>query len=298
MHKSIRKGAVRFYDFSKIMHETKEYDTDHEIDRAKKTEWLKSETIMKEIYESGMQSYIEKHVPHIQDALESAFRKYIVTCVDERVVCQRGIVNENECILPSPGSLLLLPEDEALEIVHHGQVGGITTHEGCGACAVYAKREALDETNTDLYGIERAKRLRDAVTATGRTFTYRHINADEMRRPKEFHTARVIYYIGEDTLNPSALPEKEFEALSVGFGVSARFFRSQTSKDSLNLCISIALGKHGFGDYFIEEEPLIIVPIAPNEILLDSMKEECEEAIRALDPKDHKRIKIDGFYSV
>ncbi|HCA67017.1 MAG TPA: hypothetical protein DEP11_02050, partial [Candidatus Jacksonbacteria bacterium] len=112
-----------------------------EPNHAKKTEWLHGEAIMKEIYNGGMQAYIEKQVSHIEDALSFDGKKFVVMCVDERLLFgQEGLFNENECPVQTPGSFILCSKEEREKIFTNLPISGFTSHEGCGACKVYAKQ--------------------------------------------------------------------------------------------------------------------------------------------------------------
>ena len=270
-----------------------------EPNHAKKTEWLHGEAIMKEIYNGGMQAYIEKQVSHIEDALSFDGKKFVVMCVDERLLFgQEGLFNENECPVQTPGSFILCSKEEREKIFTDLPIYGFTSHEGCGACKVYAKQRGLDEEDTDAHGKEFGQKIVEELREKGRDVYYRHITGDEMHHPKEFHIARVVYYINTKTFNPFALSEDERGRLPIGFGISRAHFNEGIAQKDLKLCISIAFGAHGFGNLFTEEEPLLIVPVAVDEDSLENMKTEVNDVVKTFAVEDQKRVKIDGFYSV
>jgi hypothetical protein len=99
-----------------------------------------------------------------------------------------------------------------------------------------------------------------AVTAWGKgiaeklNLPHRHIPAVEMKRPLELHNAFYAIYDATGNFNRDRVPE-----MGPGFVTSPKYFSS--AKADLELAVKIALGNHGFGKKFDQENPFVLVGI-------------------------------------
>lgn len=147
------------------------------------------------------------------------------------------------------GSGILLGLDKTVDLLMNSGVTEITSHDGCGAAGLYARREGLATETADNYGIVFARKL-----AENTGLAYRHIAAGEMARPPEFHIARLAVYDGSGTFNPSAIA-----GWPACFWISR--YLNQDAKDEAAISVQIALGDHGYGDLITPDEPFYFLII-------------------------------------
>ncbi|MFA5107361.1 MAG: hypothetical protein WC497_03490 [Patescibacteria group bacterium] len=147
------------------------------------------------------------------------------------------------------GSGILLGMDQCATVLKDSGVTEITSHDGCGAASLYAKREHLDLAKADNYGIVFAQKLAEK---TG--LSYRHITAQEMSRPPEFHIARLAVYDGSGNFNPAAIP-----GFPACFWISR--YLNPEAKEEAAISAQIALGGHGYGNLITPEEPFYFIII-------------------------------------
>ena len=196
-----------------------------------------------------------------------------VRCIDEG--CCGGV--------RLAGSGILCQDDAPLTLA--GKVDGIYSHEECGAAALYARRNGLDTSDSDQYGVEWAKKLAEKLGVPYKG----HIGMDEMRRPSGQHIALVTYYDGSGCFDPSRLGE-----LPPGFVISRSLLEPEYAKQELEISINIALGEHGLGKRFIPMTPFIVVPIGhpADELLsLDVLTREARAVARGF----NGRVAVSGF---
>ena len=147
------------------------------------------------------------------------------------------------------GSGILLGLDKTAELLVNSGATEITSHDGCGAAGLYAQRENLATDNADNYGIVFAQKLAEK---TG--LSYRHITAQEMSRPPEFHIARLAVYDGSGNFNPAAIP-----GFPACFWISR--YLNPEAKEEAAISAQIALGGHGYGNLLTPEEPFYFIII-------------------------------------
>lgn len=238
--------------------------------------WQDSQDIFSEIYKLGLKQYVEK-LGEIGNAFN--LRDTSVRCIDEGTPGGIHIA----------GSGILLNVDnrkkeleEVIKKLQDTKVDGVYSHAGCGAAQLYAKN-INDPDNYEKYAIDWAKKLAELLDVLYKG----HIT--ELERPKEFHNARIAYYDGSGKFNPSEIKE-----MPDGFVVSRRYLNPEYAKSELTIALSIAMGHHGFGEKFTEENPFIIAPIESStteKIPLKNLEQEVWEAVRQFG----KRVIINGF---
>lgn len=242
--------------------------------------WNEQSEILKKIEDNGgIASYI-KTIPNIADAFKG--NDLIVCCIDEGT--------PYGCIRFA-GSLIL-NQDKAgkfIPLLENAGVQGVYSHTGCGAAQLYAKQNNLDVDKADEYGIDWAKKLAEMIGVPYKG----HIGTqgiEPMKRPKEFHIARVIYYDGTGRFNPDKVKD-----LPLGFVISRRYhLEAKDALDEVKIAISIATGNHGFGDLIDKISPIIIIPIGDSgdrNFSVNKLKSEINEILEEY--KD--RVVIDGF---
>ncbi len=235
-------------------------------------EFERQEAVFNRIAELGMQGYVDT-IADLKKAFELSPEKR-VTCIDEGT--PGGWIRD-------PGSGILHKKlENTLKIYSQAGIEVITTHEGCGAAGVYARRNNLSPEDADKYGMEFGQRLAEELG-----IEWIHIPKEEMTRPAGHHIARVAYYdtTGHfDCSNVSKLP--------IGFVVSRGYFKERYSIKCEKLATRIALGDHGFGERLIDEDhPFYIITVGDTEEKTETLKSELAE----LYEKFKGRVKIDGF---
>jgi hypothetical protein len=235
-------------------------------------EWKKQADLFKAIEKMGMQKYFEM-INDVEDAFHLGDR--CVHCIDEGT--PGGI--------HAAGSGILMDESKAIEAMRKAKADGVWSHDGCGAAALYAKRESLDMSNTDEYGVVWAKHLAEKLGVPYRG----HIKAEDMARPFDMHTARVAYYDGTGSFDPSRVSD-----LPPGFVISRRYLDPAYAAQEADVCVSIAAGDHGYGELITSEEPFYIIPVGDPEdpnFSVKKMTAELDELVR----KSNGRVKVMGF---
>lgn len=209
--------------------------------------WAKDESIMHAVYQDGASRFFAA-IPGIAAAFaESGTRE--ATCIDE------GILSGEFRIA---GSGILLPIEDAAELMRKAGVVVVTSHAECGAAGIAYRRERelatdapVELAEVDAFAVERAKEI-----AARAGVEHRHIPFDAMERPSGMHIARVIYVDGTGRFQ-----SKGVLGLPRGFVVSRRYLGAANTLHDVRLAISIALGNHGFGERFTPENPLVIIAI-------------------------------------
>ena len=183
--------------------------------------------------------------------------------------------------LHSAGSGILRDKAEVASAFKKAGVTEITSHDGCGAAKLYAKAKGLDESKADEYGKQWSEEIAKELG-----IPYRHIPAEEMQRPKEFHIARVAYYDGTGTFNFG-----DGKTFPPGFIISRKIQSEQDSLAEAGVTLDIAFGDHGFGSLITETDPFIFVVIGKDKEDMELIKKE----LRNLEHNYGKKVTLDGF---
>lgn len=219
-------------------------------------EWKKQSETLDALLARGMQDYAGS-IEGIGAAFET--KEHTLCCIDE---------GTPQGDMRSAGSGILMEgEDRSifLENLKKAGVKEVTSHEGCGAAALYKEKMGIIDKSVDEVAQEGARRIAEELGVPYKG----HIT--ELARPKEFHNARVVYVDGTGSFNPSVV-----EGLPAGFVVSRKFMTPEQAKTEIAIAMSIAFGDHGFGKKFSEKEPLVVVAIGGNELSAGMMRNEIE----------------------
>lgn len=235
--------------------------------------WELDQLACEAIYQRGLVDHSQDlNVDELQKAAYQG--ESIVCCVDERVDGNVHVA----------GSLILLPLDEAKEIVTKHKIIGITSHAGCGAMGIYYNQthtlgETISQKELDTFAIEETKKLAEnlGIAYSG------HILEEEMHGLISLHNARAVYYHATPYFNAN-----QVNNLPSGFCVSRSILSKKQALDDVHLCITIAFGDHGFGSLFTDENPLLIIGIAPEESLKNT-----ETELSGLQEEYGNRIRIE-----
>lgn len=184
-------------------------------------------------------------------AVREAFRDgldLVICCMDERV--QVGLGQKKVAIA---GSGILLSADQLTRFVaalrHAGRVVRVTSHEGCGACAMFCESKGFPVQRAEKEGQDFAVRLTDQLNlppaALGRC-GYPQSGKQQPDFPMEgdphFHHARNIVVDWTGRFRPTALP------FPVSFELSAKHYPDSAQVlAELRAAVGIAFGGHGFG---------------------------------------------------
>ncbi len=210
------------------------------------------------------------------DAIEKAFCKHpkCLCCMDERVVCQKkdGVY--------SAGSGILVKDDpEKREaFIAELQTAGVTettTHDGCGAVALYAEKKGITVEEAKKEAVEWAKYLADRLKGKYK---------GELRVAIPYHNAQSAYYDLTGTFNP----QNASKIFPEGFVISRKYMKPEDAVLQIQVGVSIATGKNGFGDRFSEETPFSVVIVA-------SSAEELATAKAELSAVASHSVNISGF---
>lgn len=184
------------------------------------------------------------------------------------------------------GSGILLDKDAARQIAKEMKADGVYSHAGCGAAALYAKQNGLQE-NPDEYGKQWAQEL---AALSGIPYKG-HITTEQMKRPAGFHIARTAYYDGSGEFDFSKVA-----ALPPGFIISRKYFDPAYAAEELKIATQIALGDHGFGSLIDSDHPFLIIAVGnrSNDSVALSL---LEEEARAVASAWGNRVVVDGFTS-
>jgi len=247
----------------------------------RESEWQRQHAIIHSILQSGMKEYA-CNIPGIHRAFECEDRT--LCCIDE------GTPVGN---MRSAGSGILTAGDEreAFFAIHKAAgIEAVTSHTGCGAAALYRELQNITDKTVDEVAIEHAKFVAE-------TLGVRYAgHVEDLKRPSEFHNARVVYVDGTGVFNPSCVEE-----LPQGFVVSRRYMRQEQTLSEVRLACKIAFGHHGFAERFSSESPLLIITIgdpAETEFACEHLHDELltlKEYFDQTEPENSVRIRFDQW---
>lgn len=186
------------------------------------------------------------------------------------------------------GSGLLLSSEERAKFVenYRGKIKEVTTHRDCGAAALKFNSLSPEEIpagvmNADHYGALLGQKLANDLGAE-----HRFIEMKEMANEYHNETALVIDQTGKfNSTHLDGFPP-HFVCTGAGLGFSPEYMKSE-----VKTLAGIALGHHGFGDRFDEQNPFRIIVAAKNQTELDAWMKVGQEAIDDFGG----RVKVEGF---
>lgn len=221
---------------------------DHSEGGAKDRAWENQE----ESYRTLRQLESGKALTEVYDQalVQEAFRdglELVVCCMDERVQ-----VGPGQKKIAIAGSGILLNEEQLGQFVARAQRAGrivhVTSHEGCGACAMYCESKGFPVQRAEQEGQDFAARLQRQCgpdTALGRC-GYPQAGSPRPDFPMEgdphFHHARNIVVDWTGRFRPTVLGfPASFELSAKHYPDAAQVFAE------LRAAVGIAFGGHGFG---------------------------------------------------
>lgn len=251
-------------------HMPEHHETAHHADPQEA--WKKQKHLFEAMRDQGVQAYMES-LPEIERAFQLEDR--CVRCIDEGTP---GGVH-------AAGSCILMDEAAALRFLKESDADGVTSHEGCGAAALYAKAHGMDVATSDDIGKKWAQEIAEKAGLPYKG----HIAASEMSRPADLHHARVAYYDGTGSFDPSRVP-----GLPPGFVFSRRYATAEQGKKEMNVSVGIATGGHGYGALITSEDPFYLIPVGSSDdpaFSVDALSAELEEIAQT----SGGRVRISGF---
>ena len=229
--------------------------------------WEKQNETLTGIKEKGMQAFVDG-LSNIESAFE--LRDRTIRCIDEGTPGGIHIAGQG----------ILMNADQIADFCAKAEPDGVMSHEECGACGIYAKREKLDAGDTDGYGKVWVAKLAEicAIPVKG------HISVQAMARPSGLHIARVAYYDGTGSFDPAQVGE-----LPQGFVISRA--RPRTRRTSV--AVNIATGSHGFGGLVTPDAPFMLIAVAKAQdgVPLETLMAELRDVAAAYGG----RAVVDGF---
>jgi hypothetical protein len=264
----------------------------------KQEAWAAQGSEMNELCKIGAEEFFKKEFPDIKLAFLSDLRA--VVCMDEGTAHKDLGGLGKFCVA---GSGILLPaanEEErikkAAELFKKIGIQNVSSHGGCGAAGIAYKRDfpekhvnSITPNEIEEYAKNWSKKVSEEMVRMGADAEYTHILSDEMERPVEFHTARVVYYDCVGGFNPN---------IEIGMPMGFVIERANLEKDyalqELGVAISIAFGHHGFGELFDSENPFVLIALAKNADDLEKFKTEITESIKDNQYYLDKKVKVDG----
>lgn len=224
---------------------------------------------MQKIAEVGFAEYA-KTLPNLADAFDLEKHKAgqaqkCVCCMDERTPF--GV--------HSAGSGILLSDDDFEKYFAEAKPDAISSHDGCGAGKLYAKKIGFEGDSDQLAEKWAEKKAKE------KGVVHIHLGVE-----KPFHFARVCYYDGTGKFNYEAV-----EGLPAGFVVGRKFMTKEASLAECAVAKNIIFGDHGFGNLLNTENPFLFVAVAESESQIDELKKELTEMAGNYGTE----VKIDGF---
>lgn len=227
--------------------------------------------VMKEIQEVGFEKYAED-LPNLADAFDLEKHKpaenihRCICCMDERT--PYGV--------HSAGSGILLSDDDFERYFKESGGDAISSHDGCGAAKLYAKKMGL-EGDPDAIARDWAEKK-----AKEKGVPHVHLGVE-----KPFHYARVCYYDGTGKFNYDGVP-----GLPEGFVVGRKFMNKDSSLAEAGVAKDIIFGDHGFGGELLNaENPFMFVAVAQTKKEMEALKKELAGLVDSFGDK----AVVDGF---
>lgn len=299
-------------------------DKDNEILAHKDRRWNEQQLIKSKLLRQGAERFFSvSEMPEISGAFLP--KKDVATCIDEGTahMAETSIDSDYPNLVAEyyiAGSGILYPAENwdkrltrVAELLLSKGVKMVTSHEGCGAAKIAFERDQIDHERMmpDEYGKKWAQelviRMNELLTQKNEeaNVVYKHITAEQMARPKDFHIARVAYIDGTGQFNPDELEDVDTgeKVAPMGFvtdyGNNELF--AQTSEErnypfaEVGVEINIAL-EHGFNDKFTKHHPFVLVIVGQDNKQLEELKEAVrKKVIDILPPEKQAVVKIDGF---
>lgn len=231
-------------------------NSEHEHQAQLEHEWKKQSVTIESLLSQRMQTYADS-VEGVDGAFQT--KEHVLCCIDEGTPFGD---------MRSAGSGILMEggdREKFIEELKRAGVKEVTSHAGCGAAALYREKMGLTGKSVDEVAQEGARKIAEELGVPYKG----HLT--ELARPKDFHNARVVYVDGTGLFNPSAV-----EGLPAGFVISRKFMTSEQARAEVGVAMSIAFGDHGFGKKFSDKDPLVVVTIGGEELMVGQLQQELE----------------------
>ncbi|MDO8260489.1 MAG: hypothetical protein Q7T50_03270 [Candidatus Magasanikbacteria bacterium] len=286
--------------------------TNHDTNPKKQSEWDRQSSLAKKIIEIGATEFFLGH-PNIKKPF--GIKKNRFVCMDEGTAHQRCESGN----FGLAGSGILYPGcwkervERIAKIMLGAGVNEVTSHTGCGAAGIafnQAPKSFLQknciETADDLAYFWSAELAKVMHKKNPGLVHHRHIGAEIMARPTEFHNAVCAWYNLTEDFDPSRLGKNSPNGFLHEPGLlnkhDSKIEQQKYTLRELALAIKIAFGHHGFGlELFNEKLPFLVIVVACDNDQLASEKSKIEkfltqnEGLKELASDPLKIIHIDGF---
>lgn len=185
-----------------------------------------------------------------------------------------GCIDEGDCEVPGISATKIglggsgIGYSQTINDLSGRGVVLVTSHEDCGAVALYAKENNVIDISTEELGKKKAQELAQKLGVE-----YRFIKISDMSRPANFHLARALYYDGTGLFDPSADSE-----LPQGFLITRGYISDlEYAKKLVSIALGIAFSSHSFNEKFTPQSPFYLVVVADNDSQVKQLKAELAE---------------------
>ncbi|TSC68271.1 MAG: hypothetical protein G01um101466_497 [Parcubacteria group bacterium Gr01-1014_66] len=173
----------------------------------------------------------------------TAFQAYglpSLRCIDEGIPPSGRF----DYAIQTPGSGILMPEKNLLELIKEKKIATLVTHDGCSAVKLYMEEHSIRSKRPDTFAVTWAEDI-----ARKASIGHRHIPIRMLDRPHNRHIARVTYYIGTQSFSWKTIPY-----MPQGFNVSRRHLSVSDAQKAARMSFEIAIGPEGFLDFIKAEQ--------------------------------------------
>jgi len=206
----------------------------------------------------------------------------------DTVDCSDGRVNGGGRKIGVAGSGMLLTENDRKLFIEwaKGKAKVLTTHDDCGAAKAKFATLSLEDIPEGIKTADEYGRYCGEKTAKEIGAKHNHLNRDEMASSNHNEVGLTIDQTGR--FNSDGLEGFPPHFVCTGAGIG---FSEEYVKNEVHMLTGIALGHHGFGERFDEENPFIIMVAANNLEELLKWKGIAEETLAEYG----NRVRVDGF---
>ncbi|HLC69582.1 MAG TPA: hypothetical protein VJH75_00860 [Patescibacteria group bacterium] len=268
--------------------------------KSRDTAWLEGDDEIEMLNSEGAGVYFKREFPDLKRAFLPELK--CVVCMDEGTA-HKDVNGEGKFCMAGSGILYPAANEgervrKVAELFIERGITHLTSHGGCGAAGLAYRRDnpGMKPEDVKAEDIEACAKdwvikVADEMGRMGHEVETSHIDVKEMERPKDFHTARVVYFDAVGGFNP------DIEVgLPMGFVVERKYLPVEYTNEEVRVAANIALGHHGLGEKFDSpNHPFIIIIFASTPEELQSLKEEVGKVLAVNDNYKAGKIKIDGM---